>query len=137
MPELLKTQQPLTKLPFSFFYPLKHEINLQIPKHRISIITIVEPTGVPAIIEIKMPEAAPITENTQEKIVTCLKLLNTSIEEIAGKMIRAEIKREPTRFMARTMIMAITVAITTFKRRVFVPLAKANSSSKVMAKIRL
>ena len=92
----------------------------KIPKHSISIITIVEPTGVPAIIEIQMPEAAPITEKNTCKNRNFLKLLKTSIEEIAGKIIKTEISSVPTRFMASTIAVAITVAITTFKRRLLI-----------------
>ena len=76
-----------------------------------SAATIVDPTGVPAKIEIKRPRTAHVMEKITEQIVTFLKLLNISIAEIAGKITRAEIKREPTRFMARTMMMAIIVAI--------------------------
>lgn len=113
------------------------DIDLQTAKHITSIITIVEPTGVPAVIEIRIPVAAPIAEKMQEKTVTFLKLLNRCIAEIAGKIMSAEIKSEPTRFIARTMIVAITVAITIFSMRVGVPQANAKSSSKVIANILL
>ncbi len=88
-----------------------------------SIITIVDPTGVPANIEAKIPVTAPNTEITQEKIITFLKLLKSIIEEIAGNIIRAEIKRDPTRFIASTIITAITVARAIFIIRVLVPQA--------------
>ena len=99
--------------------------------------TIVEPTGVPATIETRMPDAAPKTETTHDKAVTPLKLFDTIIAEIGGKIIRADIKRVPTRFIARTMIIAITDAMTMFKSRVGVPQAKAKSGSNVIAKILL
>ncbi len=76
-----------------------------------STATMVEPTGVPARIEMMMPAAAQITERTAEKTVTPLKLPKSRIADSAGKMTRAEISREPTRFIARTMMTAITTAI--------------------------
>ena len=73
--------------------------------------TIVEPTGVLASIEMIMPTAAHITDITAEHIVTELKLLNILMAERAGNITSAEIKREPTRFIARTIITAIITAI--------------------------
>ena len=52
------------------------------------------------------------TETTAEHTVTERKLLKIRIAERAGKITRAEIKREPTRFIASTMITAIMIAIT-------------------------
>ena len=101
------------------------------------MITIVEPTGVPARIEIRIPAIAQKTEKPHAKIVTRLKLLKSCIEETAGKIISAEISRVPTRFIARTIIVAITAAIIMFISFVFVPPAKEKSSPKVTAKIRL
>ena len=79
-------------------------------KHKMSAITIVGPTGVLHIIATKIPVTALKTEMTQAKMVTFLKLLHTSIDETAGKIINAEIKRVPTRFIASTIITAITLA---------------------------
>ena len=76
-----------------------------------SAATMVEPTGVPANMEITIPDSAHITDNTEEQIVTLLKLLNNRMEDRAGKMIRADISRDPTRFIASTMITAIMIAI--------------------------
>ena len=77
-----------------------------------------EPTGVPASIEERTPTIVPKTEIAADEITTLRKLLKISMEEIAGKIISAEIKSEPTRFIARTIITAITTAIITFKSRV-------------------
>ena len=77
-----------------------------------SAATIVLPTGVPAKIEIKRPVTEHTTETAAEQIVTERKLLKTLIAERAGNITSAEIKREPTRFIARTMITAIMIAIT-------------------------
>lgn len=74
--------------------------------------TIVEPTGVPAKMAIRIPKTAQTTEIIAEQIVTDLKLLNILIAEIDGKITNAEIKSEPTRFIARTIITAIKIAIT-------------------------
>ena len=70
------------------------------------------PTGVPARIEIKRPVTEQMTETIAEQTVTERKLLKTRIAERAGKMTRAEIKSEPTRFIASTMITAMMIAIT-------------------------
>ena len=78
----------------------------------ISTATIVDPTGVPATMEVRIPIKAQQTDRIAEQIVTDLKLLNRRIADIAGEMIRAEISRDPTRFMARTMMTAVMTAIT-------------------------
>lgn len=77
-----------------------------------STATIVLPTGVPARTEIKRPVMEHTTETTAEHTVTERKLLKIRIAERAGKITRAEIKRDPTRFIASTMITAIMIAIT-------------------------
>ena len=71
----------------------------------------VEPTGVSKRIDERMPNIAQNTDTTAEKRMTDLTFLKSFMDERAGKMIRAEIKREPTRFMARTITMAIITAI--------------------------
>ena len=71
----------------------------------------VEPTGVSSRIEQRMPKIAQKTDITAEKRMTDLKFLNSLMDERAGKIIRAEIKREPTRFMARTITIAMMTAI--------------------------
>ena len=71
----------------------------------------VEPTGVSKRIDERMPNIAQKTDITAEKRMTDLKFLKSRMDERAGKMIRAEIKREPTRSMARTITMAIITAI--------------------------
>lgn len=76
-----------------------------------STATIVEPTGVPASIDISIPARAQIIDDIAEKIVTLLKLLKILIADNAGKITKADISNEPTRFIARTIITAITVAI--------------------------
>ena len=54
-------------------------------KAAISAATIVDPTGVPASIDIISPVSAQITDNTAEKMVTDLKLLKILMAESAGK----------------------------------------------------
>ena len=76
-----------------------------------SIATIVEPTGVDQRIERMIPIAAQITDMTAEQRITKRKLLNSRIAESAGKIISAEIRSEPTRFIARTMTEAVMIAI--------------------------
>ncbi len=76
-----------------------------------STATIVEPTGVLQSMEIRIPSRAHVTDKTAEQTVTPLKLRKRRIALMAGKMIRAEISREPTRFIASTMMTAMTTAI--------------------------
>ena len=95
----------------------------------------VEPTGVPIRIEIIIPKNAQRTDRIAEKIVTDLKLLNKRIAEIAGNMTSAEINKEPTKFIAKTIITAIIIAINKLYFSVLIPVAFAKSSSNVTAKI--
>ena len=76
-----------------------------------STATIIEPAGAEKRIETIIPSAAQTTETTAEQIMTDLKLLKIRMEERAGKMISAEVKREPAIFIASTMITAVTRAI--------------------------
>ena len=55
----------------------------------------------------------------------------------AGKIIRADMSSEPTRFMANTITTAIVMAISKLYKSAFVPTAFAKFSSKVTAKILL
>ena len=84
---------------------------LQRMKARTSTATIVEPTGVSPSIDMMIPPKEQNTERKAEKIVTLLKFLNNRIEESAGKITSADINSDPTRFIAKTMITAITTAI--------------------------
>ena len=68
--------------------------------------------------------------------VTDRKLRNIRMADSAGKITSAEISREPTRFMASTMITAMTMAISRFQASVRSPTARAKVGSKVTAKIR-
>ena len=71
----------------------------------------VDPTGVPARMEIIIPPAEQTTDITAALIVTDRKDLNSRMAESAGKITSAEIRREPTRFIANTIITAITTAM--------------------------
>ena len=106
-----------------------------IPKAAMSIATMVEPTGVPARIDSKIPKKAQKTDIIAEQMVTLRKLLKIRIADNAGKITRAEIKSDPTRFMARTMITAMITAIRKLYRSVFMPVAFAKISSNVTEKI--
>ena len=86
-------------------------IRLQRKKAPTFAATMVEPTGVPARIEISIPVTAQITDRITEKIVTDLKLLKMRMEDIAGKITRAEIIKEPTRFIAMTITTATMTAM--------------------------
>ena len=97
----------------------------------------VEPTGVPARMAMRIPKAAQTVDSTAEHMVTERKLLKTLMAERAGKITRAEIKRDPTRFIARTITTATVTAISRLYRSAAVPRALAKLSSKVTAKILL
>jgi len=103
----------------------------------ISTATMVDPTGVPRSIETRIPKTVHSIEKTTAHIVTALKLLNTRIAESAGKIIKADMSSAPTRFIARTMITAITIDRVRLYILTFTPVATAKSSSKVIAKILL
>ena len=76
-----------------------------------STATIVLPTGVSPTTEIKSPVTEQKTEIKAEQIVTDLKLLKILMALRAGKITKAEIKSEPTRFIARTIMIAMIMAI--------------------------
>ncbi len=97
----------------------------------------VEPTGVPARMDIRIPSSEQNTDKTAEQTVTDLKLLNTLIADSAGKITSAEMRSDPTRFIARTMITAIIIAISRLYSLVLVPVACANDSSNVTQNILL
>jgi hypothetical protein len=86
-------------------------IKLNIAKNTMFTATIVAPTGVEQTMEITSPIAEALTEMAAEAMTTCLKFLNTRIAEIAGKIISAAIRSEPTRRIASTITTAVTVAI--------------------------
>lgn len=75
-----------------------------------SVAAIVDPTGVPARIAIRIPAAVPNAPMTAEKIETLLKSKNICIAVTAGKITNAEIKREPTSSIARTTVTAMIPA---------------------------
>ena len=84
-------------------------------KHRksakILAVTIVAPAGVSAMMETQIPRSAHAAERIAEKITTDLKFLNILMAEMAGNIISAVINKEPTNRMAKTMTIAVTVAI--------------------------
>ena len=73
--------------------------------------TTVGPTGVPKITAAVIPKTAAVTEKMHEATVTDLKLLNNCNDVTEGKIISAEIRSEPTRFIARTIITAVNDAV--------------------------
>ena len=77
----------------------------------ISAATMVGPTGVDANMDMSIPKSAQDTDKIADTIVTPLKLLHTLIAERAGKIMSAEIRSEPTRFIASTIITAVITAI--------------------------
>ena len=93
----------------------------------------VEPTGVPAKIEIIIPIKALQVESMAEQRVTEKNDLHTLIADKAGKITKAEIRSEPTKFIANTIITAIITAIHILKSFTFSPLALEKSSSNVTA----
>ena len=78
---------------------------------QIFVVTIVAPTGVENIIDTSIPTIAQHDDITADAITTPLKFCIILIAERAGKIISAEIKSEPTRFIANTIIKAVITAI--------------------------
>ena len=74
-------------------------------------VTIIAPTGVSVSTEIIIPKKAPVTAKIAAQIVTDLKLLNNRMAESYGKIIRADTNKDPTRFIASTIITAVITAI--------------------------
>ena len=101
----------------------------QIKNATISVITMVEPTGVLYNIETIIPINAHTTEIIIENITTPLKFLTSLMAESAGNIISAEMRSEPTRFIPRTMITAVITAIKRLYVLDFTPVAFAKSSS--------
>ena len=73
--------------------------------------TIVAPTGVEHIIDKSMPTNAQITEITADTITTPRKLYIKRIAESVGKIINADINKDPTNFIPKTIITAIIMAV--------------------------
>ena len=121
----------------NYLLPLAFSIAKQMKKAIISQTTMVGPTGVLNIIAAKMPVIAQITDIIVERITTRLNVRQTLIDESAGKITSAEIRSEPTRFIARTIITAVTTAIRRLYTDARIPDARAKSSSKVTANILL
>ena len=97
----------------------------------------VAPTGVEARMEMMIPTTAQNTAMVADEIITDKKLWNTRMEETAGKIISAEINKDPTSFIASTIMVAVITAMSKLYLSAFVPVAFAKFSSKVMAKILL
>ena len=58
-----------------------------------------------------IPKNAQNTERIAEQTVTALNVLKSLMEQTAGKITRAEIRSVPTRFIANTITIPITIAI--------------------------
>ena len=104
---------------------------------KISMHTIVAPTGDPPNIEIKSPRLVQTTENIADDIVTERKLLNIHIDANAGNTTSAEIRSDPTKFIANTTIIAMIIAIKRLYFFVLIPVAAAKLSSNVTTNILL
>ena len=93
--------------------------------------------GLAAISEIAIPMPAQESEIAAAQIVTPRKVLNSRMAERAGKVIRADTKSAPKRFMATTTVTPVMTEISRLKSPARVPVAEAKSSSKVTANMRL
>ena len=80
-------------------------------KAAMSVMTIVDPTGVFAASEKRTPINVHTIEVIAAQIVTLLKVLKILIAESVGKVISAEMSNAPTMFMETTMITPVMIAI--------------------------
>lgn len=71
----------------------------------------VEPTGVEKAIDNIIPDKAANTDIILDNITTILKLFTNLIVESAGNITKADINKEPTKFIPKTIIIAIIIAI--------------------------
>ena len=76
-----------------------------------SAATTVGPMAVARIMDSTVPVSAESAAIMMVQSVTLLKLLKSLIAESAGKMMRAEAKSAPKRFIARTTVTAVMTAI--------------------------
>ena len=83
----------------------------QAAKAIISAATTVAPTGVENKTETTIPRTEQITDRQAAQTVTERKVLKTRIAESAGKTTRAEMRSEPTKFIATTITTAVITAI--------------------------
>ena len=100
-------------------------------------ITTVAPVGESSMNEAIMPIIKATTETIAEVMTTAPKLLQIRRAERAGNIIRLDISIAPIIRIPTTMVTAVKTAISEWKRVVFVPVAFAKESSKVIAKILL
>lgn len=99
--------------------------------------TTVAPVGESRAYDEKMPIRNAAIEKIAEVIITERKLLHIKRDESAGKIIRLEISIAPIIRIPITMVTAVSTARRVLKIPVLTPVAFANSSSKVIAKILL
>lgn len=109
----------------------------RIIKAIILITTTVAPVGVEKKYDTISPDTKHTIEITADKTTTDLKYLHTRIAVKAGKIIRLEISRAPIILIPRTMVIDVKTAISILYTFALIPVAFANVSSKVTAKILL
>ena len=98
----------------------------------ILIATTLAPVGVAYRYEKTTPVKKQNIETSAEQIVTFLNFLNTRMELRAGKIIRLEMSMAPIMRMPSTIVRAVKKAISILYKPVFIPVALAKVSSKVM-----
>ena len=106
-----------------------------------------EPTKAPTADPTEAPTAEPTAEpvaQSEEPVQEENPVLASAydgaqalIADSAGKITSAEISREPTKFIASTIITAVITAISRLYVPVLTPVARAKPSSKVTANILL
>ena len=102
-----------------------------------SAATTVGPMAVAKMMDSTVPERAEIAAMTTAETVTLLKLLKSLIADRAGKMISADARSAPKRFIARTTVTAVMTAMRVLYAATLMPAEAANDSSKVTANILL
>ena len=85
----------------------------------------------PIKIDVIIPIKAQAIERMLDTTMVFLKLLTKNLAQSVGKIIKAVISSDPTKYIERTMVNDVIIDIKKFILSTFIPLDKAKSSSNV------
>ena len=119
------------------YLPSAFAVILQIKNAAMSRVTMVAPVGVEKTREHTIPSRAHITPMAAELTIAFLKDLCKVIADIAGKIMSAETRSDPTSLIDMEIITAVRVARRRLHAFAFPPVPCINTGSNVRAKILL